>query len=119
MISDTDDLENFMLTGDLAFAKGIVNSEGDDAQLQLEHQSTLMRITSRYYSDHARHLVTRMFEKPLTKRAHLPEVAEHLWLSDFADIMSDIIQNPISRPYYPESPYPDIEGFWADFMNES
>ena len=96
MTSDTDDLEHFMLTGDLAFAKGIVNSERDDAQLQLEHVFSLMGINHRYYSDHARHLLTRMFAQKIIDRAELPEVARHVWLSDYTNITSDIIKYPIS-----------------------
>ena len=103
LILDINNVKYFMMAGSLPFGD-VVNTTGYDAQLQLNYVSSEAMKFPDYFPMRVRRLVERMLAKDFTERAELPEVAEHIRLSDYAyaDIMSDIIDNPISGPRYSE-----------------
>ena len=87
-----------MLAGSLPFA-GLVNTTGYGAQLPLNHVSIMNMNFPDYFPMRVRLLVRLILEKEFKERAELQEVAEHIRLT-YADILSDIIDNPISGRRY-------------------
>ena len=91
-----------MLAGYLPSAHQPANPGSKDTLLRPEHIRDVSLTYPQYFSSGARDLVNRMVVVKPQERANLREVAQHRWLSDYAHIVSDVIETPTGRPEFSE-----------------
>ena len=91
------DLKYFMLAGYLPFAGYRAIPGVDNARTRLEYIRNVPLTFPEHFAPHARDLVRRMLMVQPQWRADLREVAQHSWLSDYAHVVSDVVETPTNH----------------------